>query len=340
MDQFTESIIGRLRALLYMLTSKLFMIEFEEYRNFLSGSVKQLIALCKGLRTHIEKNIVEGYDKLLKSLDIIERQLVDYSNTIEDQNIQSEEVYNISSDRINQIISASNELIQLFRKIQDYNLVIEEVYFLKNRLSESQRFEKTILPVLKNIKGRLSEAENKVIELTKQLDISEKKIFEIQAELSKLAEERDSLQERIQEILAKDNTTDNIQFNMETLASLKSENILLKQQIKELQDKLTQGSDKSIGEELNFSKEKIEELTRQLEDTKSKYLERISQLVEERNVWRSRALQTSVMNIEEALALLKNQINEFEKQNRMLIEENNMLRKELEKLKEPGSKGS
>ncbi len=333
-----ESLIGRLRALLSTLTSKLFMIDLEEYRNFLNGCVKQLLALCKLLRNYIEKNNSKEENKLLNFLDRIEGQLVDSSNILEDQNIRDDEIYNISSDRINQIIGISNEFIQLFRKFDDYSLIIEEVYFLKNRLAESQRFEKSVIPLLNSIKNRLSEAETKVIDLTKQLDLSEKKIFEIQAEVSKLTEERDSLQERIQELLGKEHSSDSTAFSMEEFASIKSENILLKQKIKELQDKLSQEYEKMGSDELNFNNERVEELTRELEDTKSKYLERISQLVEERNVWRSRALQSSVMSLDEALALLKNQINEFEKQNRILTEENDALRLELQKLKETLSK--
>lgn len=337
MDQSTESLIGRLKALLSILTSKLFMIDLEEYRNFLSGCIKQLIALCKMLKAHIEKSSVRDGDKLLNSLERLEALLLDYSNIIEDQNIRSEEIYNISSDRINQIISVSNEFIQLFRKLEDYNLVIEEIYFLKNRLAESQRFEKSILPLLKNIKNRLSEAETKVADLTRQLDLSEKRIFEIQGEASKLAEERDSLQKRLQESLSESERGE-IVFSTSELNSLKSENMLLKQKIKELQDKLNQEYEKIRGGQLNSDRERIEELTRQLEDTKSKYLERISQLVEERNVWRSRALQTTVMSVDEALALLKNQIIEFEKQNRTLLDENEALRREIQSLKESSSR--
>ncbi|MEM2109100.1 MAG: hypothetical protein QW327_01235 [Candidatus Odinarchaeota archaeon] len=334
MSQSIEFLIGRLRALLSTLTSKLFMIDFEEYREFLSSSIKQLAVLCKTVRSYIEKSGVKDIDKLIGSLEKMEANLIDYSNIIDDKNIEAEEIYNISSDRITQIINYSNDFIQLFRKIEDYSFMVEEIHFLKNRLVELQRFEKNIFPLLKNIKTRLSESEEKISELTEQLDISEKKIFEMQAEVSRLSEERDSLQERIQEILGKESVESSLIFDKNMMAELKSENIALKQKIKELQDRVTQESENVKASKQNIENEKINELSQQLEETKKKYLERISQLVEERNVWRSRALQTSILNIDEALASLKNQFSEFEKQNRFLIEENESLRAELKKLKE------
>lgn len=334
MATYIEFQVGRLRALLSLLTSKSFMIGIDEYREYLTGFVKQLITVTKTIRRFLENSNLKDVNVLLDYIEKLEGDLSEYSTIISDTNIKAEDLFNISSEKLTQIINYSNDFMQQFREVDDYHPLIEEVYFLKNRLFETERIEKSFVPIIKQLKEKLGDDEKKISALTEQLDQAEKKIFETQTELSRVTDERDSLQDRIQEIIGQKTFEGGLIFEKEALSNLKNENIELKQKIKSLSAKLASKGTLEYEYEDKRKDEALDKLERQLEEAKERYLKRISTLTEERNVWRSRSLQAAALNVDEALARLKSQINEFEKQNRSLIEENERLQSEIKKFKD------
>ena len=200
--------------------------------------------------------------------------------------------------------------------------------FLKNKLLETEKIEKSAFPVIKEQLKNIQDQEKRINQLVNQLDKAEKNVFDSQTKITGLTEEKDLLEERIHELIEKTQSPDKIIFDEEKIDAIKEENKRLKDDVSILTAKLNKSIDGKSSELLEKLKFENSNLKDELGKIKDSNLDKVSKLVEERNVWRSRAVQNQIYSIEESIAEIKNRIAEFEKENRKLIEEKeNLLNK-------------
>ncbi|MHA1410199.1 MAG: hypothetical protein ACTSQY_07850 [Candidatus Odinarchaeia archaeon] len=325
MPELLESYIGKLRALSSILTAKSFMINIEDYRMQLRDLVKELIVTVKEVERFLKSSVTTKKEASISNLSKLESILAEYLSFITDKTIKPEKLVNISSEKLTAVIQLINDFTHDSRLIESYSVTIEEIYFLKNKLSYTERLEKELIPTIKTLSGNLKEKENRISKLVEQLDAAEQNIFNIQAELNTLIEEKEVLQERIQELLSKNTTHE---YDESSVSKLKDENKKLNETIEKLKKKIAQMETKIEPRSYQYEQQ-IKTLREKLKQAKKNYLDKLSVVVEERNVWRAKAIDNTVYTIEEAINEIKEKIIALEKENRELISENERLTKEL-----------
>ncbi|MHA1754929.1 MAG: hypothetical protein ACTSYR_05385 [Candidatus Odinarchaeia archaeon] len=331
MHEQLENQIGKLRALTILLASRTFMLQLGDYRIYLEDFIKRLILSIKNIRKYCEVNL-KHMSSVFEYLDNLEITSSEYLSLISDHTLKYEKLADLSSEKITQIIEFSNMFIQEIHNLKDYDVIIEEVNFFKNKAIEIERIEKTLIPILKKLSDEIENSNRKISSLEEQLDISEKKIFELQAKISSLMEEKEGLQDRIQELLSNAPPPTLFGYDEADISEIEKENKSLKKEISFLREKLESLNTSKIDELEKRYKKEIDSLKKQLNETKSKLLDRIRIISEERNVWRAKAIQKQIYSLEDSIAEIKEQIRQFEQENKALKEERDALIKRINQL--------
>lgn len=209
-----------------------------------------------------------------------------FNKIISDNDLNAARAFHLSQDNLNRMLNNVSGLIRLVKPMDDNPLILK-ILELKQRVEylEAERYQ--LLVELRRLKG----GEEPILEVSPFHTASFTPQNSLQQELEKLRKEKESLE----------------------------------QQLSDLREGEKSIAYQSLLKENSELRERTTRLTEALKITRARNENRFKQLLQERDEWRSKALEKTVHSIEETMYELRNQIENLKKENQQLKQKLNLL---------------
>jgi DNA repair exonuclease SbcCD ATPase subunit len=209
-----------------------------------------------------------------------------FNKIISDNELNAARAFHLSQDALTRMLNNVSEFIGLVKSV-DENPLITKVLELKQRVEylEAERYQ--LLVELRRLKG------------------GEEPILETPTFQTPHIITSDSLQQEIEK--------------------LRNEKGMLEQQLNDLRKGEKSIAYQSLLKENSELRERTARLTEALKITRARNENRFKQLLQERDEWRTKALEKTVHTIEETMYNLRNQLENLKKENQQLKQKLNLL---------------
>nr|MDO8082246.1 hypothetical protein [Candidatus Freyarchaeota archaeon] len=209
-----------------------------------------------------------------------------FSKIISDNELNAARAFHLSQDALTRMLSNISEFIRLVKSV-DENPLILKVLELRQRVEDLEAERYQLLVELRRLKG------------------GEEPILEAPSFQTSHITPSDSHQQEVEK--------------------LRTEKGMLEQQLNELREGEKSKAYQSLLKENNELRERTARLTEALKITRARNENRFKQLLQERDEWRTKALEKTVHSIEETIYDLRNQVENLKKENQQLKQKLNLL---------------
>lgn len=257
-----------------------------EQRKRAVDCIKQMSQLISFIKDSSTERYPEKVLEIEENYKSSSESLEAFNKIISDNELNAARAFHLSQDALTRVLSNVSEFIRLVKSVDD-NPLISKVLELKQRVEylEAERYQ--LLVELRRLKG----GEEPILEVP---------IFQT----------------------SHITTSDSFQHEIE---KLRKEKGVLEQQLNELREGEKSIAYQSLLKENSELRERTNRLTEALKITRARNENRFKQLLQERDEWRTKALEKTVHTIEETMYDLRNQVENLKKENQQLKQKLNLL---------------
>jgi hypothetical protein len=269
-----------------------------EQRKRAVGYINQMAQLISFIKDSSTDRYPEKVLEIEENYNSAVKSLEAFNKIISDNELNAARAFHLSKDTLTQMLIDVSEFIRLDKSV-DENPLILKVLELRQRVEDLEAERYQLLIELRRIKG------------------GEEPILEAPTFQTSRITTSDSLQEA---------------------EKLGTEKAMLEQQLNGLREGEKSKAYQSLLKENNELRERTARLTEALKITRARNENRFKQLLQERDEWRTKALEKTVHSIEETIYDLRNQLENLKKENQQLKQKLNLLPQKEEEEREKDQK--